>query len=205
MKFYYSWYNPSMPYKDKVVAREKAREINRRRSNSLVTLPPITRERILEETIDHGEFVEAPLHNYKYELIGYTKIDKDIWEQKYKGERLNLSNYGYARYKSDFVHYRVIGKPTDRWTFIDHINRDRLDNRRQNLRFVSPKENCENSANTLGGTGISGEKDICFVKGRNRSPWRYTRFPNGRECGAKKLTNYFPTLKEAIEFKRNNP
>lgn len=191
-----------MPYKDKIVAREKARDAQRRRDGSAVVLPPITRERILSETIIHGSFVEAPLHNYKYELVGFTKIDKDVWERLYKGERLNLSNYGYARYKSDFVHYNIIGKPKDRWTFIDHVNRDRLDNRRANLRFVTPKENSANSARFAGGYGISGEKDIVFVKGRKTSPWRYTQYPDGRGSGKKRITKYFRTLDDAISYKR---
>ena len=168
-----------------------------------MVLPPITKEHILEETIDHGDWVEAPLHNYKYELIGYTKLDKDIWEKHYMGERLNLHINGYARFKSDFIHYAVIGgRPNDRWVFIDHINRDRLDNRRSNLRFVTPKENSNNSANTIGGDGVSGEKDITFVKGRNKSPWRYTMFPNGRGKGEKIHTKYFSSLEDAIAFKR---
>ena len=110
-----------MPYKDPAKARLCARRNSRRRNNSEVVLPPITRERILEETIVHDDYVEAPLHNYKYELVAYTKIDIDVWEKLYKGERLNLSNHGYARFKSDFVHYNVIGKPDSRWIFIDHI------------------------------------------------------------------------------------
>lgn len=194
-----------MSYKDPAKARLCARRNSRRRNNSEVVLPPITRERILEETIIHDDYVEAPLHNYKYELVAYTKIDIDVWEKLYKGERLNLSNHGYARFKSDFVHYNVIGKPDSRWIFIDHINRDRLDNRRRNLRFVTPRGNAANSANTEGGDGVSGEKDICYVKGRKTSPWRYTRFPDGRHRGAKKKTKYFKTLEDAIAFKRNNP
>lgn len=193
-----------MPYKDYDKRVEYARNLSRKLRGSQVTLPPLTRERIMDETIIHDDYVEAPLHNYKYELIGYTKIDKDIWENRYAGERLNLSNHGYARFKSDCIHYNIIGKPTNRWIFIDHINRDRLDNRRANLRFVNPKGNSANSSLIAGGYGVSGEKDIVFVKGRNRSPWRYTRFPNGRGPGAKKLTKYFQTLDEAIDYKRQN-
>ena len=193
-----------MPYKDKAVAREKAREAQRRRDGSAVILPPITRERILSETIIHDSFVEAPLHNYIYELVGFTKIDKDIWERFYKGERLNLSNGGYARYKSDFVHYRVIGKPKNRWIFIDHINRDRLDNRRANLRFVTPKENVWNSSTLGGGYGSGGMRGVCYVKGRNTSPWRVTIWLEKR-CGGKRHTKYFKTLEEAKEYRRRFP
>lgn len=193
-----------MPYKDPIKRTENARKNYRRRNGSEVTLPPITKERILSETIRYDGYVEAPLYNYKYERIGYTKIDTDIWENKYKGERLNLSNGGYARYKSDFVHYRVIGKPKDRFVFIDHINRDKLDNRRLNLRFVTPKENVWNSSVIGGGYGRSGIRGVCFVKGRNTSPWRVTIWLEKR-CGGKRHTKYFRTLEEAKEYRRQFP
>lgn len=196
-----------MPYKDIVKRRENARKNSRRRSGSEVVLSPISRERVLEETIVHDNYVEAPLHNYKYELVGYTKIDKDVWEDNYKGKRLNKSNYGYARYKSDFVHYRIIGKPKDRWTFIDHINRDRLDNRRSNLRFVTPKENCRNSKNFGGGYGLSGMRGICYMKkddAHRGKPWKVTIWLEKR-CGGKSHVKYFKTLEEAKEYRKKFP
>ena len=161
-------------------------------------LDPPTSEQILAQTIKHDGWVEAPLYNYRYEIVGYTKIDTDVWEQKYAGVRLNKSNYGYARYKSDFVHYNIIGKPTDRWVFIDHINRDRLDNRRSNLRFVDPKENSHNSATYGGGYGRSGVRGVVYVKGRKTSPWRVSIFEE-RYKGRSK-TKYFKTLEEAKAY-----
>lgn len=160
----------------------------------------ISEQEIIENTKDYGDWVEAPLYNTYQEIVGYTKIDKDIWEEKYKGRPLNKSNYGYARYKSDFVHYNIIGKPKNRWIFIDHINRNRLDNRRANLRFVEPQGNSRNSANFGGGYGRAGMRGVVYVKGRKTSPWRVSIFENRYK--GKSKTKYFKTLKEAQEYRK---
>lgn len=42
------------------------------------------------------------------------------------------------------MHHLIMGKPTKGYQ-IDHINRDRMDNRRSNLRFVTDAENAKNN------------------------------------------------------------
>lgn len=68
---------------------------------------------------------------------------------------------------------------------IDHINQDRGDNRRRNLRFVEQKENLRNMPlrhnNTSGATGVSATKDGRYrayitVDGKQRSLGYYEKF-----------------------------
>lgn len=167
-------------------------------------IPPVNQDRILHDTIIDGDIVKAPLYNIKHELIDYTILDKDIYYEKFLGVKFNKSNYGYARFGNDFVHYHIIGKPKDRWTFIDHINRDRLDNRKENLRFVTPEGNTHNSSFFGGGYGKSEMRGVCYVKGRKTSPWRVTIWLEKR-CGGKRHTRYFKTLEEAREYREKFP
>lgn len=204
MKLYNSWYNAFMAYKDPSKRREYAIKYYRKQRGSDISLMPVDKKRIISDTIIHKEYVEAPLYNYRHELVALTKIDRDIWESKFKWVKMNRSNYGYARFGNDFVHYHIIGKPKDRWTFIDHINRDRLDNRRENLRFVTPEENCHNSKTFGGGYGKGGMRGVCFVKGRKTSPWRVTIWLENR-CGGKRHTRYFRTVEEAREYREKFP
>ena len=77
---------------------------------------------------------------------------------------------------------------------MDHINRDRSDNRVENLRWVTSSENQQNTG--MPNTNKSGHKNICYHKFGDR--WAFKKTING------KLTRkYFKTLEEAIEFKNS--
>jgi len=82
------------------------------------------------------------------------------------------------------LHSLLIGSPRDGLE-IDHINRDKLDNRRSNLRIVTHKGNMENSVQSLGPSGIRG---IAYISSCPKKPWRVLK---GRR---------FRTLKEAEKY-----
>ena len=102
--------------------------------------------------------------------------------------------YGYAvravgpRDRTQWMHREILGTPEGMFT--DHINGDKLDNRRSNLRVCSSSENmCNRGAQSNSTSGIKG------VSWDNRSTkWRASIQLNGR----KKHVGYFDTMEEAI-------
>lgn len=70
---------------------------------------------------------------------------------------------------------RITGRPSGRSLEVDHINGDKLDNRRANLRIVSRAENRQNTP-SLGGT--SEHRGVCWD--RRRRKWMAYGQLNGR-------------------------
>jgi HNH endonuclease len=91
---------------------------------------------------------QLPLHNG-----GFALVDDDVYE-KFKDRKWYQNVFGYAicnggsgrkDRRTDMLHQLIVGKaPKPKVT--DHINGDILDNRRENLRFVSRKLNNLNSS-----------------------------------------------------------
>lgn len=141
----------------------------------------------------------------EYEIIGNTvyvqlndgvmKCDIEDWEllkdiKWYKGD------YGYAlgskagsKEKLSF-HITVMGKCEG--LIIDHINRDRLDNRKCNLRFITQRENTWNSNlrsdNKTGTAGVSkvGNKWVSRIVA----------------CGKGYYLGTFDTVEQAVDARR---
>jgi hypothetical protein len=96
-----------------------------------------------DETTD--EFPDRAF--YKIPLVGSDQfalvdiVDRDrvfwtVWT-------LNSSGYVQQLNDGEFLHHRIIGKPSDK-RVIDHINGDKMDNRRENLRVVTRSQNARN-------------------------------------------------------------
>jgi len=75
---------------------------------------------------------------------------------------------------------------------VDHINRQKDDNRKENLRWVTSSENQQNTC--LRKNNKIGIKNICYEKSQNR--YRYHKTING-----KNHRKNFKTLQEAIDYK----
>lgn len=97
------------------------------------------------------EQYKIELRNKKKEIIGYTLVSKDDYEHlnKYCWSK---DRNGYVQgYKCWFLHRYIlielhkIKPKSDKHTIVDHINNNPLDNRVENLRFVTPFENIQNS------------------------------------------------------------
>lgn len=85
-------------------------------------------------------------------------IDDIIRVEKY---RLNIDHKGYAANKKiGLLHRFIIGANSGQ--FVDHINRNKLDNRKVNLRIVTRSENVHNSKIHV--TNTSGIKGVYFHK-----------------------------------------
>ena len=105
--------------------------------------------------------VHIPLyHGYTGALMGYTLGDADdaVWVNQ---RTWRLHSNGYAsRYETEggraqavFLHREILGLPRPyNGLEGDHINRDRLDNRRANLRIASRSENQQNRPSYTGST-----------------------------------------------------
>lgn len=147
--------------------------------------------------IQGGSRLRVPIFTktgYKGDLI----IDDEDWD---KIKHLKLStNVGYARgyskRKTYFIHRIILNAPKNMQ--VDHINNNRLDNRKSNLRLVNNKQNNENrkGAYSTSKTGIRG---VSWQKQHQR--WRAVIMSNYKQV-YNKLFNSIEEATAAVVNKR---
>ena len=143
------------------------------------------------------------------EVEGYKNYliyeDGKVYNQKYKRYlKPSCNNCGYlnvilskdGKKKNHKIH-RLVGlhyiPNPDNKICVDHINRDRTDNRLENLRWATHSENTQN-------TGVYknnklGIKNICYNKQKNI--YQYEKMIRGE-----KHKKDFATLEKVVEYKR---
>lgn len=106
---------------------------------------------------------------------GYFLIDKEDLE-KFQKYTWYFNSNGYAEsmdYQNKHIkaHHIVIGHPPQ-GLVTDHINRNRLDNRKSNLRFVTPRENSINRSDQIKlRTDSSSMLGIRIYKGKKKTSY----------------------------------
>lgn len=141
------------------------------------------------EIINYGDYCEICLYNNKKQEVERTKIDKEDLE-KVKQYKWYLQNNGYVSTRINnkkilLLHHLILGKPL-RGYEIDHKDINPLNNRRNNLRFVTHYQNCHNNKS----------KGYCWDK-RNKK-WKVRIMINHKEI----WLGYFHNEQDAINARK---
>ena len=129
----------------------------------------IVKTKIYKEIDDHTILIDVSTKKYpeKYALLDkedYPKVSQHKWtyDSGYVKRRDTITR------KAIYLHRIIAGTPDDKVT--DHINRDRLDNRKRNLRVTTGKNNSRNKGFTKNKKWSKYKGVTRVVKGGKVSP-----------------------------------
>ena len=146
----------------------------------------------LNEIIEYDDYAEIILYNRQGEEISRALIDLDDIE-KVRDYKWGLSNYYvYNKKINIYLHRLIMDCPDD--MMVDHIDHNKLDNRKSNLRICTQQQNNMNIS--LRSHNTSGYSGIYHDKSNNRFRARITYNKNVINLGS------FKTLEEAIEARK---
>lgn len=138
----------------------------------------------------------STLENLKMydDYFSFKKDEKEILIS-YEDYEIVLDNItfsdGYAKSNNIHIHKLILN---EEGKYTDHINKNRLDNRRYNLRLCEPKENNYNASlsinNTSGVIGVSYRKD--------RRKWRAYISPNNKQITLGLFENFEDAVKSRL-------
>ena len=148
------------------------------------------------------EFVSIP--DYEDYFINKQGVILSKRQKKDRIMKHTLSTHRYYtimfsinKQQKRFTIHRLLAKMfipnPNNYPFVDHINRDKLDNRLENLRWCSHIENSQNQS--ISKNNNSGYKHISWYTTRQR--W-YVRIERNKKIVACKQ---FKKLEDAIEFR----
>ncbi len=134
------------------------------------------------EIILHDDYAEIVIYNNECKEVAKVLIDLEDVERckKYKWF---FSGHGYiTNSKYIKLHRFITNCPKD--MEVDHINHNKLDNRKSNLRICTHQQNTMNVSNNI--------KGVCFDKSRNK----WIAHIKGKNLGR------FSTYEEAIKARK---
>jgi hypothetical protein len=133
--------------------------------------------------IDSSASMELVLKNrQKQEIARGLVSEEDYQNVKQYGWYISCGYIqGRVNGKIMSLHHFIMGKPV-KGLIVDHINQNRLDNRRENLRFATLKLNAHNRKKNLCETSTTQYKGIRHKK--NRQSYSWTAQYGGKHIGA---------------------
>lgn len=128
------------------------------------------------DIIQYDSYAEIILRNRQGEEIDRAIIDNDCVDEvsKYKWCRQS-QGYVICRELNMYLHMFILGVNDDIKYRIDHINRNPMDNRKENLRYATAQENSRNKSVQKNNT--SGHTGVYFNKASNK--WQATIWIDG--------------------------
>jgi len=151
------------------------------------------------DVLINGEVAEIIMRNVKYEEIGRAIVDTEDLPmlQQYHWSLGTIGGYAYSHSKglpTTMMHKLIAKTPEGKLT--DHINCNRLDNRKINLRHVTDSQNAQNMSAWLKGDKHSKYKGVSLLTNRKyplKKPWlAYIGSVKNR-----KYLGYYATQEEA--------
>lgn len=150
--------------------------------------------------------VRFPLVNRRGEIVAYTVVDiEDL--PLIQGHNWRVDAYGYAErgegsyseYRKIYMHRVILGL-TDRSIEGDHIDHDKLNNTRNNLRAVSHKGNTQNVISHS--DSVSKYRGVSWHKKTGK--WVATGKLGGKQAHLGLFTNELDAAKAASDFRREH-
>ena len=149
-------------------------------------------QRDLNEIVEYEDCAGIILYDKDSNEIARTLIDLEYIDVV-KNYKWYLKQQGYVFNNQVGYLHRFIMNPSDDLV-VDHINHNKLDNRRENLRVCTSQENSHNLPilcnNTSGIAGVTWDK--------NRNKWMARIIVNGK----RKHLGRYNTKEEAAEARR---
>ena len=149
---------------------------------------------------------EILLKNKQKQIIAHTLVDDEDyewlsqwkWHKDHSGYAIRskiIGEKGNRKQKTIRMATEIMKKHGlyDKNKFIDHINRNKLDNRKRNLRMATPSQNQRNK--NLYKNNKSGYRGVYYKAQNTNNPWK-------ANIGYKNKTihlGYFSTKEEAVK------
>ena len=128
---------------------------------------------------------------FYFDLEDYDKIKNYCWYINCDGYVVTTINETHSKIKMHRIVMNILDSPK---ILVDHIYHNRNDNRRENLRIVTDKENCENRKIT--NRNISGVVGVSWSKAHNK--WiAHIRYKN-----KKIVLGHFKIFEDAVNARK---